>query len=74
MGKTAVAITRAERAGLTLLALAPVPNGDILVNDDYNDRVSRDRSPVTNRIVWQYGHTGVAGTRPATSTTRTAWT
>ena len=38
----------------------PLPNGNILVNDDYNDRViviSRQ----TNRIVWQYGHDGVPG-------------
>jgi DNA-binding beta-propeller fold protein YncE len=41
----------------------PLPNGDILVNDDYHDRVIVI-DPVSNRIVWQYGHTGVAGTRP----------
>ncbi len=41
----------------------PLPNGDILANDDYNDRVIVV-DPVTNRIVWQYGHTGVAGTAP----------
>ena len=41
----------------------PLPNGDILVNDDYNDRVIVI-DPVSNRIVWQYGHTGVAGSRP----------
>ncbi len=50
--------------GLNHPSLAlPLPNGDILVNDDYNDRVIVI-DPVTNRIVWQYGHTGVAGTRP----------
>jgi hypothetical protein len=36
---------------------------DILVNDDYSDRVIVIH-PVSNRIVWQYGHTGVAGSRP----------
>jgi hypothetical protein len=41
----------------------PLPNGDILANDDYNDRVVVI-NPATHRIVWQYGHTGVAGTRP----------
>ncbi len=41
----------------------PLPNGDILVNDDFNDRVIVI-DPVTNRIVWQYGHKGVAGTAP----------
>jgi outer membrane protein assembly factor BamB len=41
----------------------PLPNGDILANDDYNDRVIVV-DPATNRIVWQYGHTGVAGTAP----------
>jgi len=41
----------------------PLPNGDILVNDDYNHRVIVI-DPVSNRIVWQYGHTGVAGTGP----------
>ncbi|MFZ2012569.1 MAG: hypothetical protein WAV00_01965 [Nocardioides sp.] len=41
----------------------PLPNGDIVCNDDYNDRVIVV-DPRTNRIVWQYGHTGVAGHRP----------
>ena len=41
----------------------PLPNGDILVNDDYNDRVIVI-SPKTNRIVWQYGHDGVPGRAP----------
>ena len=40
-----------------------LPNGNILVNDDYNDRVIVI-NPRTNRIVWQYGHRGVAGTAP----------
>jgi len=41
----------------------PLPNGDILVNDDFNDRVIVI-DPVTRQIVWQYGHKGVAGTAP----------
>jgi hypothetical protein len=50
--------------GLNHPSLAlPLPNGDILVNDDYNDRVIVI-DPVTNKIVWQYGHTGVPGTAP----------
>jgi hypothetical protein len=50
--------------GLNHPSLAlPLPNGDILVNDDYNDRVIVI-DPVTDRIVWQYGHTGAAGTAP----------
>jgi DNA-binding beta-propeller fold protein YncE len=38
----------------------PLPNGDVLANDDHNDRVIVI-DPRTNRIVWQYGHTHVAG-------------
>ncbi|MDA8292693.1 MAG: PQQ-binding-like beta-propeller repeat protein [Actinomycetota bacterium] len=42
----------------------PIPtNGDILCNDDGNDRVIVV-DPRTNRIVWQYGHDGVAGRAP----------
>jgi hypothetical protein len=41
----------------------PLPNGDFLLNDDFNDRVIVV-DPRTNRIVWQYGHAGVAGTAP----------
>jgi outer membrane protein assembly factor BamB len=37
----------------------PLPNGDFLLNDDFNDRVIVI-DPRTNRVVWQYGHTGVA--------------
>ncbi len=36
------------------------PNGLIAANDDYNHRVIVIE-PRTKRIVWQYGHTGVAG-------------
>jgi outer membrane protein assembly factor BamB len=39
------------------------PNGLIAANDDYNHRVIVI-DPKTKRIVWQYGHTGVAGSRP----------
>jgi hypothetical protein len=50
--------------GLNQPSLAlPLPNGDILVNDDFNNRVIVI-DPVTQRIVWQYGHTGVAGSQP----------
>ena len=50
--------------GLNQPSLAlPLPNGDVLVNDDFNDRVIVI-DPATNRIVWQYGHTGVPGTAP----------
>ncbi|HZS30967.1 MAG TPA: hypothetical protein VFA37_06890 [Gaiellaceae bacterium] len=41
----------------------PLPNGDVLVTDDFNDRVIVV-DPRTNRIVWQYGHTGVPGSSP----------
>ncbi len=41
----------------------PLPNGDFLLNDDFNDRVIVI-NPRTNRVVWQYGHTGVAGSAP----------
>jgi hypothetical protein len=38
----------------------PLPNGDILANDDKNHRVIVI-DPHTNKIVWQYGHTHVPG-------------
>jgi PQQ-like domain len=47
--------------GLNHPSLAlPLPNGNILVNDDYNNRVIVI-DPATKRIVWQYGHDGAAG-------------
>jgi hypothetical protein len=50
--------------GLNHPSLAlPLPNGDVLVNDDYNHRVIVI-DPVTHRIVWQYGHKGRPGTAP----------
>jgi len=45
-------------------ALARVlAGGDVLVVDSGNDRVIVI-DPRTDAIVWQYGHTGIAGTRP----------
>jgi len=41
----------------------PLPNGDILANDDHNHRVIVI-DPRAHRIVWQYGHRGRAGRRP----------
>ena len=50
--------------GLNHPSLAlPLPNGNILVNDDFNHRVIVI-DPATHRIVWQYGHTGVSGSAP----------
>lgn len=40
-----------------------LPNGDIMLNDDFNHRVIVI-DPAQNKIVWQYGHTGVAGVEP----------
>ncbi len=40
-----------------------LPNGLIAANDDYGDRVIVI-DPRTGRIVWQYGHTGVASSAP----------
>lgn len=47
--------TNGVRLDQPSLAL-PLPNGDVLANDDKNDRVIVI-DPRTNRIVWQYGHT-----------------
>ncbi|MGH8888742.1 MAG: PQQ-binding-like beta-propeller repeat protein [Acidothermaceae bacterium] len=41
----------------------PLPNGDIVCNDDANHRVIVV-DPRTNAIVWQYGVTHVAGSAP----------
>ena len=38
----------------------PLPNGDVILNDDGNDRVIVI-DPRTNAVVWQYGHTGRPG-------------
>ncbi len=40
-----------------------LPNGYIAANDDDNNRVIVI-NPKTNKIVWQYGHRGVSGTKP----------
>jgi hypothetical protein len=40
-----------------------LPNGDFLMNDDYNHRIVVI-DPRSDRIVWQYGHTGQTGTAP----------
>ena len=42
---------------------AMLPNGDVIVGDDFNDRVVVI-DPHTKKIVWQYGHTAVGGTAP----------
>lgn len=55
---------RPGRGTLNRPSLAlPLPNGDILVNDDYNHRVVVI-DPNLNRIVWQYGHTRHRGHAP----------
>lgn len=41
----------------------PLPNGDIISTDDHNNRIIVI-NPKTNKIVWQYGHTGVPGAAP----------
>ena len=40
-----------------------LPNGDIAVNDDFNDRVVII-DPARDAIVWQYGHAHIPGTGP----------
>jgi outer membrane protein assembly factor BamB len=42
---------------------AMLPNGDVIVGDDFDDRVVVI-DPRTKKIVWQYGHTAVGGTAP----------
>ena len=54
--------TGADALNQPSLAL-PLPNGDVLANDDKNDRVIVI-DPHTNKIVWQYGHTHQPGTGP----------
>jgi hypothetical protein len=41
----------------------PLPNGDVILNDDWNHRVIVV-DPRTDQVVWQYGHTGVPGNAP----------
>ena len=40
-----------------------LPNGNVIVVDDYNDRIVII-DPRSKRIVWQYGHRAVGGTGP----------
>jgi DNA-binding beta-propeller fold protein YncE len=51
--------TGADALNQPSLAL-PLPNGDILANDDKNQRVIVVDQR-TDKVVWQYGHTHVAG-------------
>ena len=51
--------TGADALNQPSLAL-PLPNGDVVLNDDKNNRVIVV-DPTTDKVVWQYG-TGVAGT------------
>ncbi|MBN9611375.1 MAG: hypothetical protein BGO26_00540 [Actinobacteria bacterium 69-20] len=51
--------TGADALNHPSLAL-PLPNGDVIVNDDYNDRVVVI-DPATDKVVWQYGITGRPG-------------
>ncbi len=41
----------------------PLPNGDVVCNDDRNHRVIVV-DPRTDKVVWQYGHSGVSGRGP----------
>lgn len=41
----------------------PLPNGDVVANDDANHRVIVV-NPRTDKVVWQYGHRAVPGTAP----------
>ena len=38
----------------------PLPNGTVILNDDFRHRVIVI-DPATKKIVWQYGHTDVNG-------------
>jgi len=54
--------TGAQTLNKPALAIA-LPNGDFMVSDKANNRVIIV-DPRTNKVVWQYGHTGVAGATP----------
>ncbi|MHB8329198.1 MAG: outer membrane protein assembly factor BamB family protein [Acidimicrobiales bacterium] len=41
----------------------PLPNGDVILNDDLNHRVIVV-DPRTGQVVWQYGHTALPGSAP----------
>ncbi|MGH3499210.1 MAG: PQQ-binding-like beta-propeller repeat protein [Nocardioidaceae bacterium] len=64
--KSGTALWRYKPTGANALnhpSLAlPMPNGDIVCNDDYNQRVLII-NPRTHKIVWQYGHTHHKGHR-----------
>ncbi|MGH3473134.1 MAG: hypothetical protein ACRDPG_13950 [Nocardioidaceae bacterium] len=63
-GKTLWRYTGTPRQPLNHPSLAlPLPNGDIVCNDDWNHRVIVV-DPHTDKIVWQYGHYGVPGHKP----------
>jgi len=40
-----------------------LPNGDVMISDKVNNRLLVV-DPRNNRVVWQYGHTGVPGSGP----------
>jgi len=54
--------TGAAQLSRPSLAL-PLPNGDVFATDDAHHRIIVV-DPRTNRVVWQYGHNGVAGRAP----------
>jgi outer membrane protein assembly factor BamB len=54
--------TGAQALNKPSLALG-LPNGDFMVSDKVNNRLIVV-DPRTNAVVWQYGHTGVAGNTP----------
>ena len=54
--------TGSQALDMPSLAL-PLPNGDFMVDDKANHRIIIV-DPRTNFIVWQYGHTNVAGSYP----------
>ncbi len=41
----------------------PLPNGLVILNDDFRHRVLL-LDPVAGRVIWQYGHTGIPGRGP----------
>jgi len=54
--------TGAAQLSRPSLAL-PLPNGDVFATDDANHRIIVV-DPRTNKVVWQYGHKGIAGRSP----------
>ena len=47
---------------------APLPDGNISINDDFRDRMLVV-DPIAGKILWQYGRTDVQGTGPGLLTT-----